>query len=395
MTEATNTVNIRKLAPVGGFIALIGFLAMAAAFGADKTIATQAYVFGWIFWALTTLGALGLTFLHHALRGSWGLAVIRLFEAASSPVSLVVTALGFIPIWINRALIFPWASHPHEFQHILERKAWYLNDNFFLLRFFIYFAIWIALSAKMRGSSFKQDETLDSELGVKRMSWGAVGMVIFFVSMTFAVSDWIMSIEPKWYSTLLPLLVCVGAGLSALSLCELVVLSNRDKEPYASILSSRLTTDLGNMCFALTMVWGYLTLSQYLITYSGNLPEEIPYYIKRNETGWQFLIGAIVVFQFFVPFVSLLASRVKRFTKNLKAVVILIFVVRIFEVYWTMMPSMRGAGVSAVDSMMHWQDWAAFVAFGGLWLALFGYQAHQASILPKHDTRLLELEHAH
>lgn len=394
MDEATGTVNFRRYAMMGLAVALLGGIALAAGFGSDKVVATQAYFYGWFFWAMITIGCLGLNFLHHTIRGAWGLSVIRLVEAGSSPLTLFVTALAYIPIFINRAAIYPWADHTKHL-HILDRKAWYLNDNFFILRFVIYFVIWIALSHILRSSSQKQDETLDPQLGVKRQTIGPIGLVIFFVTMTFATTDWLMSIDAKWYSTLLPLLTAVGGALSALSLCIILILRHRNEEPYSSVITSPLTKDLGNMIFALTMLWGYMTLSQYLITYSGHLPEEIPYYINRNEHGWQILSGMIVLTQFFIPFTALLASRVKRFAKNLVAVVILVFVVRIFDMYWVVMPSMRGHEVGLLDSMKHWQDWAAILAFGGLWFALFGSQVHQAAILPKHDTRLLELEHAH
>lgn len=401
MTEGTGSVSYRKFGPAGFLIALIGVGVVGAGmFGGDKASQTnfaQAYLYGWFFWAMVTIGCLGLNFLHHTLRGFWGLSVIRMFEAASSPLSLAVTAIAFVPILIKKSLIYPWADHTIH-NHILERKAWYLNDNFFLIRFVAYFAIWMILSNVLRKSSQKQDETLDDKLGVKRQTTGPVGLIFFFVTMTFATTDWLMSLETKWYSTLLPLLVSVGAALTALSLCVALLLLNRNKEPYAQAISSPLTKDLGNMLFALTMVWGYMTLSQYLITYSGNLPEEVPYFIKRNEAGWQILSGFIVLIQFFIPFTALLASRVKRYAKNLVAVALMIFFIRIFDTYWVLMPSMRGPHQSLAESMNfanHWQDWVALLGFGGLWFGLFGSQMHQAAVLPKHDTRLLELEHAH
>lgn len=398
MNESGSMVNFKKFGPAGFLVALVCVGAVAAfTFTGSveaRTTATEAYLFGWFFWAMVTIGCLGLNFLHNTLRGTWGLSVMRMFEAASSPLSLLVTALAYLPIYFNRALVYPWADHSHH-SHILEARAWYLNDNFFILRFVLYFAIWMFLSNKLQKSSRLQDETLDPQLGVKRQTTGPIGLILFFVTMTFATTDWLMSLEDKWYSTLLPLLVCVGGALTAMALCVTLLLANREKQPYAQVISSPLTKDLGNMLFALTMLWGYMTLSQYLITYSGNLPEEVPYYIKRNESGWQILSGLIVLIQFFIPFTALLASRVKRYAKNLWAVAVLIFLIRFFDTYWVIMPSLRGPEQSLAASMSHWQDYVAWLGFAGLWFGLFGSQVHQAAVLPKHDTRLLELEHAH
>ncbi len=406
MTETTNLISFKKLAPLGGAIALLGALAVGAGFGTNATVAAQGYLFAWVFWVLIVLGCLGLTCLHHTLRASWGLSILRIAEAGSSPVTLGVTALAFIPIALNLDKLYWWAKEGvHEANHpaFMHIRMIYLDSGFFIGRFVFYFLLWAAMSHILRSSSRKQDETLDPQLGIKRHTTGPVCLVIFFVSMTFAITDWVMSLERFWFSTILPLLSCVGAGLSALALCCMLILNKKSsvQEPYATAITPQLTKDLGNMLFCLTMLWQYMTLSQYLITYSGHLPEEVPYYISRNGHGWEWQITMNIMFQFFVPFTALLAPRTKRYAKNLMWVVILIFVMRISDVYWTLMPSMRGFGhhreveMSFLTSISQWSDWAAFIGLGGLWFALFASQVHQASILPKHDTRLLEVEHAH
>ncbi|MEQ1933001.1 MAG: hypothetical protein ABL962_03860 [Fimbriimonadaceae bacterium] len=400
MTESTNLISFKKLGPLGGAVALIGAILVGVGFGSNPIVMAQGYLFAWVFWALIVLGCLGLTCLHHTLRASWGLSVLRLAEAGSSPVTLGVTALAFLPIYMNLDKLFWWAKDSIHSEHhpaYMGFRLLYLNPGFFITRLVIYFAIWMIMSHVMRASSRKQDETLDPQLGIKRHTTGPVCLVIFFVTMTFAITDWVMSLERLWFSTILPLLSCVGAALSALSLCCWLILNkkNREQEPYATAITPQLTKDLGNMLFCLTMLWQYMTLSQYLITYSGHLPEEVPYYLSRNERGWEIQIALMVLFQFFVPFTALLAPRTKRYAKNMMWVVVLIFVMRISDVYWTIMPSMRGKEMGLIESISNWTDWAAFIGLGGLWFALFGSQVHQASILPKHDTRLLEVEHAH
>lgn len=391
--EQSNSLNLTRVGWAGILAGLVGIVAIFAWMGADKVATAQAYLWAWVFWAMVTLGCLGLTMLHHTIRATWGLSVLRMLEAGGGPVALGVTAILFIPIAMNLPVLFPWADPANAHEHIVHAKAWYLNVPFFLGRQVLYFLVWMTLAGMARASSHAQDATLDPSLGVKRQTLGPISLVIFFVTMTFAVTDWVMSLEMMWYSSILPLLSCIGAALSALSFCVIVLLANRHKEPYASVITPQLTKDLGNMLFALTLLWQYMTLSQFLITWSGNLQEEVPYYLKRNDLGWTVLISLNIIFQFFVPFLALLAPRVKRYASSLLAVAILIFIMRLGDIYWTTMPSMRGG--TLIGSISHVQDYVAWIALGGFWLGVFGLQFSKASALPKHDTRLLEVEHAH
>lgn len=382
-----------KFSATGGIVALVGMITLGVMFGTNREATLQAYLFGWAFWTILALGCLGLTILHHTIRPTWGLSVLRMIEAGGSVNSFIVSLILMIPILMFMPDIFPWMAGENLNEHIVHAKHWYLNQPFFVGRQILFFLVWIFMANKLRSSSLRQDETLDPVLGVKRQTTGAVFLVVFFVTMTFAITDWIMSLELMWYSSILPLLTAVGGALSALSLCTILLLLNRHKEPFASIITPQLTKDLGNMLFALTMLWQYMTLSQFLITWSGNLQEEIPYYMKRNDAGWTILMTLNILFQFFVPFTALLAPRTKRVAFNLLMVAILIFAMRFGDMYWTIMPSMRGGKL--LDSVMHFQDYIAWITMGAVWFAVMGNQLTKGSILPKHDTRLLEVEHAH
>lgn len=382
-----------KFSATGGIVALVGMITLGVMFGTNREATLQAYLFGWAFWTILALGCLGLTILHHTIRPTWGLSVLRMIEAGGSVTSFAVSALLMIPILMFMPNVFPWMAGENLNEHIVHAKHWYLNQPFFVGRQVLFFLVWIFMANKLRSSSLRQDETLDPTLGVKRQTTGAVFLVVFFVTITFAITDWIMSLELMWYSSILPLLTAVGGALSALSLCTILLLLNRHKEPFASIITPQLTKDLGNMLFALTMLWQYMTLSQFLITWSGNLQEEIPYYIKRNDAGWTILMTLNILFQFFVPFTALLAPRTKRVAQNLLIVATLIFVMRFGDLYWTILPSMRGG--TLVGSLSHIQDYIAWITMGAVWFAVMGNQLTKGSILPKHDTRLLEVEHAH
>lgn len=402
MSDQASTQRLSRWKGVGAALAAVGIVAVAFGFYQSPKIAIQSYFFGWYFWALVTLGCFGLLCLHNTVRGAWGTSILRMLEAGGGPEALLVCGLGGIPILMNLPALYPWANPDivaHD--HILQNKVWYLTTNGFMIRYVVYFVIWIGLAALLKRSSQKQDQTLEPKLGIQRNTIGPIGMVVFFISLTFAITDWVMSMEKYWFSSMLPMLTSVGAALTAFALAIVLLMKNRDSEPFKSIVTPQLTKDLGNLSFAMTMLWQYLTLSQYLITYAGNLPEEVPYYLKRNYHGWEYMIGGIILFQFFVPFTLLLFPRMKKYASNLMAIACLILFVRVFDVYWTVMPSLRsdvklGQGMmGALQSLSQWQDYASFAMFAGLWFGVFGYQIAKAAVLPKHDTRLLEVVHAH
>lgn len=393
---STARTALARLGPFGGVMALVGGILFAVGFfGATtpeaKRTVMQSYVFAYIFWSTLTLGCLGLTLLHHTIRARWSLSILRLLEAGGGPLSILMMAILFIPIGLNVAAqdastVYLWARPEGHENHIIHAKAFFLNVPGFMIRQGVYFLGWFALAAFLRSSSLKQDQTLNSDESAKRTNVSAPGMVFFVVLLTGAVTDWVMSLEPLWFSTMLPLLFVAGSALSALSLMIVLMMRHASSDPYREVVRPGLTKDLGNMLFALTLLWTYLTLSQFLITWSGNLPEEIPYYVARSApTGWEYLGATLVFLQFFVPFLTLLAPRTKHYAKNLLGIATLIFVVRFIDIYWTVMPGLRS---SPWSSLSQWTDYAALAGLGGVWFAVWGAQLSKATLLPTHDRRL-------
>lgn len=396
MSDVRPQATLSRMGPMGLLVGVVGLALFAVGyFGAGtveaKRAVMESYVYGYIFWTCLTLGCLGLTLLHHTIRARWGLAVLRIVEAGGGPAALIAMAVMFIPIALNvmshsDASVYLWARPGAEHDHLLHNKAFYLNVPFFLGRQVLYFGVWALLAGVLRRSSLRQDQTLDPAESVKRTNLSAPGIVLYCVMLTFAVTDWVMSLEPHWFSTLLPLLFVAGQALTALAMAVVLITVNREAEPFKRVLNSSVTKDLGNMIFALTLLWTYMTVSQYIITYSGNLPEETPYYLRRaGETGWSVLGMMVIVGQFFIPFLALLAPRTKAVAKNLLAVACLVLAVRFLDLYWTVMPGLR---TSLTGSLAHWTDYAAVLGIGGVWFAVWGSQIKKAALLPVHDTRL-------
>jgi len=387
--EAASPVSFAKAGSVGLIVGLIGSLACIGGFAADREHFLQSYLFGWIVLASMVLGCLGLTLLHHIMRGQWSLSVLRLWEAGGGPAALGLLGITSIPVLLGMGTIYHHWMHPEPGDEVLAHKAGYLNPSFFILRLVFYFAAWIILATILRRSTLKQDQNNDPRETALRTNVSSGGMVLFFLTCTFAVTDWVMSLDPHWFSSLYGVWFIINQGLFAVALGTIVVTGFAKFEPYRSIISPKLTKDLGNMLFVFTMLWAYATLSQYLIIYSGNLPEFITYYTARRETWFNFLGAFNILFSFFLPWMLLLFPRWKAKPDLLLRVAILILAMRLIDLFWNIIPFFRS------DLPPLWTDFAVVLALGGWWLWVFATQSAKASLIPQYDDRLQVKEATH
>lgn len=375
-----------NLVAAGAICAVAGLGALALAFSQGRTVALQSYHFGFIFWICMTLGCFGLTLLHHAVRGSWGLSILRLMEAGGSGMSFLAMAVLFLPIVFGAGDLYVWADPAAvRADEVLQHKSGYLNLGFFALRAAVYFIIWALIAYLLRRSTLRQDRTGDLAEQQYRTNLGTPAIVFFVLSVTFAVTDWVMSLDPRWSSTIYGFWFVIGQALMALAFGTIVVTLSARRRPYSEIVSPQLTRDLGNMMFTCTMVWAYFTLSQFLITWSGNLPEFITYYVRRRTAEWNYLGAFNVIAQFFIPWTLLLAPKVKARPGLLAAVAIWLLAMRLPDLLWNVVP-FYGRAVA-------WSDFAALVGIGGVWLIVFGLQLRRAPLLPVYDRRLQEALH--
>lgn len=359
----------------------------------------QSWVYAYTFWVSMTLGCLGLMLLHYVLRSSWSLAALRIWEAGAK-VWWIMGLLS-LPLFLNMAgilgePIYPWV-HPEqaanaEIRHILERRSGYLNLPFMVARTIGYFAIWGLFTLVLTRSSRRQDETGDRSLAQRRTNISAPGLVVFVLTITFAFTDWVMSLDTTWFSTIYGIWFLVGSGLAGLALGTLLLINGANTKPFSDVVTPQLTRDLGNMLLGFTMLWAYMSLSQFLIQWSANLPEEIVYYVVRTSGIWNILGVALILFQFFLPFLLLLSGRTKRTPSYLRTVAIIILVMRVVDVYWIVIPAMRPFGSSPVQALL---DLVCLAALGIVWIVAFRFYLRQAPLLAHHSPRVTEvLEHA-
>lgn len=387
---AQGKADFGKLIPVGGIMLLVGGGLSAMAYGQGQAQFFQSYLFGFVFWMLLTLGCYGLVLLHHTVRGQWSVPLLRIWEAGGGATMLITMAVLFAPVVLGLSEIYHWTDKHAPFDKLLEAKRWWLNDGFFVLRQGVYWLVWIVTAWVLKRSSLREDKTRDTNEAIRRTNISAPSILLFLLMVTVCWTDWVMSIEAHWYSTLWGALFMVYQGLIGLSFGTIVFLMNAKKEPYNLVVNPKVTKDLGNMMFAFTMLWGYLTISQYLIIYSANLPEETTYYVFRTDNSWNLLGAFVVLFSFFVPFLLLLAPRIKAATNTLLVTAGLIFVVRIFDVFWLVAPAFHHGEAARTTFGVRVGDIGSWLLVGGVWLAVFATQLKKANLLPLHDPRLPE-----
>lgn len=340
------------------------------------------YLCAYTFWLGLSLGCLGVAMMHHLTGGRWGFATRRFFEAGF--MTLPLMALLFIPLLFGLRELYPWAR-PAEVaaSEILQQKQAYLNVPGFVGRAVLFFAVWIALALLLRKWSLAQDTTAETRPTVRLRALSGPGIVIYPLTGTFAFVDWIMSIEPKWYSSIFPVIVLIGQVLSAFAFVILLLAWCREREPFGAVVTSTHFHHLGNLLLAFVIFWTYVSFGQLLIIYSGNLPHEIEWYLRRIEGSWRWLIVFLVVFHFVVPFFLLLFRGTKRSASRLAAIAALVLGVHVVAVFWVIAPAFHHHGIR-----VHWLDFAAVLGVGGIWMALFVINLKSKALLPRNDPRI-------
>lgn len=344
----------------------------------------QSYMYAYMFWSGLAIGCLGIMLMHNVVGGNWGVVVRRMYESGTR--TLPITVLGLIPIFLGMHFLYTWTD-----PNILAKagrvgiKTSYLNIPFFIVRSVVYVAVWLFWGFRLLRWSAEQDRTGDPDRSIQRRMkrFSGPGIVLFGFTTSWAFIDWIMSLEPAWYSTVYPWMFTIGQMLLTFAFIIAVLILLRNHRPFAGLLNFQHFNDLGNLMLCFTMLWAYLMLAQFLIIWSENLPIEIPWYIRRFSNGWGYLAFFIAIFHFCVPFFLLLMRFVKRNPAILFWVAVWMIGIRIVDVFWVVIPAFRQQYMSVT-----WMDVVAFIGIGGIWLALFIWHLKSRPLLPLHDPRL-------
>jgi hypothetical protein len=364
--------------------AVLGWLGLMIGLMTQPAQFYRSYLLGFALFLGLALGSLSLVMLHHLTKGGWGFVLKRPLEAAMSNVVLMALLSTFILIGIES--IYPWAR-PDVVAHdeVLQHKAFYLNAGFFRLRIIAYFVIWAGMVTLLRKWSFESDEGKGdaTRLSDRMKALSGPGLVVYGLTMTFAAVDLLMSLDPHWFSTIYALLLIVIQALSALAFGTAFGALSGGAGRLRTSEAQNHFHDLGNLMLAFVMLWAYMMLSQYLIIWSGNLPEEIPWYIARTKDSWGTVSVALVVFHFILPFLFLLFRSNKRNLKTIGSLASFLIVMVMLDFFWFITPTFYANGVE-----IHWLDFASIIGIGGLWLWTFLWQLERRPLVPLHDPDL-------
>jgi hypothetical protein len=366
---------------------LVGVVALAiCAIGGiflDPEQFFRAYLVAYLIALGVSLGGLVLVMLYHLTGGAWGYLIRHIVEASMRTLPLLVVL--FVPVALGMDYLYPWVDSTDP---ALAHKAWYLSMPFFLVRTGIYFAVWIALAFILDAWSRQQDQAETAEVPRKLRMLSAPGLVLYGLAITFAGIDWVMSLQPHWYSTIFSVLFAVGQILSGLSFAIVMLVLLRRREPLARVIAPDTLNDLGNLLLTFVVLWTYMAFSQFMLIWVGNLPEEIVWYLPRTEGGWEYVAWAIMLFHFLVPFFLLLSRDLKRNPVTLGLLAGGLLFMQLVQLSWQILPAFPDT--TLVD---HWMDFVAPFGVGGIWLAFFVWQLQRRPLLPRHDPSRQEAVH--
>jgi hypothetical protein len=378
--------GMKQFGMIAGVLGVV--LAVAGFFmsGADRFY--QAYLVAYTFWMGVVLGSLALLMVQHLTGGVWGIVLRRPFEAVVR--TLPAMAVLFLPIAIGMHSIYEW-THPEAANDpFLHSKALYLNTPFFLARQAFYFIVWTTIGTLLARWSAEHDRTGDPALIDKMSKLSGAGLLIYGLTITFAMVDWTMSVNPHWFSTIWGMLYAGGQGLSAFAFGIIVLLMLAQTAPLNRVLTHHHFHDLGKLLFAFLMLWAYLSFSQFLIIWSANLPEEIPHYLIRWDNSWRYLSVFIIIGHFILPYALLLSRDLKRNMGKLRLIATWILCARFADYYWHVAPEFHQEGYSF--SLL---DFALPLAIGGIFISLFVSNLTGRSLLPVNDPDLDKALHHH
>ncbi len=339
------------------------------------------YLFAELIWVGVALGCMAFLMIHYLTGGTWGWPVRRFFEAAARTLPLL--GLLFVPIFFGIRFLYPWAMPARiAADQTLRQHHPYLSIPFFTIRAVIAFIIWSVIAYLLNKWSHQQDAARDPAPMKRLRKLSGPGLVIYPLTITIVFVDWVMSLEAGWYSTIFPILICIGQMLSGLAFVILLLAWIGPRTSLSEIIGKENFHHLGSLLLAFTMLWAYMAFSQLLVIWSGDLPHEISWYLHRIAGGWRWVLVFLVLFHFFGPFFLLLSRQMKQARLALAAIAGAMFVAHVVDVWWMIVPSFYPHGLHA-----SWMDLAAFVGLGGVWLFCFARNLSAQPLIPLNDPR--------
>jgi hypothetical protein len=353
----------------------------------DPRRALTAYLVAYVYWVGLAVGALILLGAFHAAKATWPVVLRRFLETVPSTLPLFVVL--FVPILAGMRRLFPWvdlSSLPADVAREVAHKTRYLNVPFFAVRAAIYFAVWMAVGHFLHSWSVRQDSAGGVALTRRQRRLGAGSLPLLALTMSFAAFDWMMSIEPRFYSTIFGVYWFAGSFIGTFAVVIVAgTLTRSDPGQFGAYLTAEHYHSLGKYLLAFVAFWAYIAFSQFMLIWIANIPEEVPWYVVRTGGGWLWVAAFVAVFQFAVPFFLLLSRPLKRNPRTLAWISAWLLVVHWIDLYWVIFPHLDRAG----PRPSLW-DLAAFVGVGGAAVAFAVFRMRGAVAVPVNDPYLDE-----
>lgn len=386
--EIPKTSFWNKVPVVGALIGIALMVYWGMCYQANPERAVFSYLFAYLSALSIALGCMIFVILQHITRAGWSVLVRRVPEIAMVTMPLFVVL--FLPIAFNTHYLFPW-THVGHLDEILEAKAPYLNISFFFVRAAAYFVVWLVIAFWFYKTSVSQDAGRHQEKTRKMWAMSAPAVIGFGLTATFASFDWLMSLQPHWYSTIFGVYFFSGCMLAALAFMILVYMLLQKAGVLTTVITKEHYHDLGKLMFAFTVFWAYIAFSQFMLIWYANIPEESEFYMHRLGHGWQTMSWLMPITNFFIPFFFLLSRHVKRQNLMLALGSIWVLLVHFLDLYWLVMPN-YGAHTGDVKPHMHFTMGDAGILIGilALMLAYFSYLLVRRKVAPMGDPRLQE-----
>lgn len=333
----------------------------------------QAYLVGFVLWAEVAMACLGIVLLNSLVNARWLYTIQRFAEAGARTMPLL--ALLFIPIAIGLGTIYPgwgWGA-----ETALEGgKAIFLQPVFFILRTYIYFAVWTWFAYRLTSWSYAADPQEHYEFGDRQRNFAAVAAVFYVLTTSLAGFDWTMSLLPEWFSSVWGWLALARAVLTGFSLLLVLVAFSWGSGLLAQAATDRAKDDLAALLLVSLLVYCYMHVVQFIIIWAGNVTYFVEWYDVHNEGTWLFFTQFMVI-SHAIAIVLLLMPGFKRSRALVTLMAAVIFGLRIIGMYWVVMPAYGEFALSI------W-DFAPVIAIGGAWLFLMFWNLGQYRIVAVH-----------
>ena len=366
----------------------------------DLKLFLQSWLVGFMFWLGLTLGCLTLLMLQYTSGGNWGILGRRFWEAATKTLPFLFLMWLPLAFWVKK--LYPWGTM--DAKDLLEDRAHYwLKPELFVIRGIIYFALWGLWAWRLnRWSQTEESGDATPQRFVRIQNFSGAGIVMYALTITFASVDWIMSLSPMWWSTVFGMVFMVGECLTAFAFTIYLLARFVQIEPLSRIVKPDHFHDYGKLMFAFVVLWAYLSFSQWLVIWQGNITAEIRWFLDRVHGHWKIIATLLIFFHFVLPFAILLSRSLKRQPRKLVRMAFWILVIRLVDLFWYVQPSFHPAvevhgdvsGLAPISWQVVGMNVVNLLAIGGLWLAIFWWQLGKRSLMPVNDSHFVEMMEA-